>query len=69
MSGDEMLDVIAHLSGLTPATVRALPSSDMLRLSKTLMRDFLQGGRSTTFRGWAAPIASRCYRGLSKDVH
>ena len=42
ISGDQMLDLIAHLSGLTPPTVRGLPASDMLRLSKMLMQDFYQ---------------------------
>lgn len=41
ISGDSALDMIAHLSGTTPATVRALPGPDMLRLSRRLLGSFL----------------------------
>jgi hypothetical protein len=37
VSGDQCLDLIAHLAGLTPKDVRAFPGTDMLRLSKRLL--------------------------------
>ncbi len=40
IDGAQLLDLIAQLSGLTPATVRALPGNDMLKLSKKLMQRF-----------------------------
>jgi hypothetical protein len=45
VDGDQLLNLIAHLSGLTPATVRALPGVDMLRLSRKLMQVFHQAAQ------------------------
>jgi hypothetical protein len=36
-TGEQLLDMIAELSGLTPASVRMLPGPDMVRLSKQVL--------------------------------
>lgn len=41
LGGDQMLDLIAELSGQTPAAIRKLPGADMLRLSKRVLGFFL----------------------------
>ncbi len=45
VSGDQMLDLIAVLSGKTPLTIRALPGTDMLRLSRKLMQVFTEAAQ------------------------
>lgn len=42
VTGEQMLDLIATLSGLAPAAVRALPGLDMLALSAKLSQVFRQ---------------------------
>lgn len=45
LNGNQLLDLIATLSGLTPATVRALPGTDMLKLSHKLLHVFHQAAK------------------------
>jgi hypothetical protein len=45
ITGDEMLDFIAVLSGLTPGTIRQMPGTDMLRLSRRLMQVFTEAAQ------------------------
>lgn len=45
INGDRLLDLVGVLSGLTPATIRALPGIDMLRLSKKLMQVFSEAAQ------------------------